>query len=478
MKRFRLWVVSGILLSIGLACAQSTPVPSAAPLEIKVTNTPKAVVREGPTPAPTVTQIPPTAIPTQASRPVLACPEQQKFLLQTPKMVQPVQPPKPQARTPWREPLFDTCLVRVSDQAVDLIEAEKQAGLRTDNAQIQSFNADGTYLLLRSTLDSWYLYDAVTLKRLKRVPLGFEPRWDPSAPNLLYFFDETRLIRYDVSLGQPEQMHDFKSDFPDKVINTIGTHNGGGISKDGRYWGLMLQDQDWKTFSLIVFDLKQNIIVSRRDLLDRPSISSARISPLGGYFIVNFDQYCERNQPGSDLRPCGVMVYDHNIKNGRSLLRIFSPSDLALDEQGQEVLVYQDGENSQIAMLELESGKITPLLDISFSNNELGYNFSGLAYQKPGWVVISTLNGKQPHESWLDDSIIMLELKQGGGFIRLAYTYLLPHPDENTYLEPAASPDLDLNRIVFNSNWNALQAKDQEVYLIQLPPNWDKLPAK
>jgi hypothetical protein len=73
------------------------------------------------------------------------------------------------------------------------------------------------------------------------------------------------------------------------------------------------------------------------------------------------DKYCEQSQSGTEENPCGLMVYDRNLKNGRGLLRLVGHSDIALDAQGREVLVYQDIDTDHISMLDLESGAITAL---------------------------------------------------------------------------------------------------------------------
>lgn len=84
------------------------------------------------------------------------------------------------------------------------------------------------------------------------------------------------------------------------------------------------------------------------------------------------------------------MVYDRDLKEGRGLLRVVGHSDLALDAEGREVLVYQDIDTDQVSMLDLADGTVTPLVPIDFSHTALGLHFSGRAYDRPGWVLVST----------------------------------------------------------------------------------------
>jgi hypothetical protein len=72
------------------------------------------------------------------------------------------------------------------------------------------------------------------------------------------------------------------------------------------------------------------------------------------------------------------MVYDRDLTNGRSLLRIIGDYDPALDAKGREVVVYQDIDADQISMLDLGTGVVTPLWDIDFSHMGIGLHFSGL----------------------------------------------------------------------------------------------------
>ena len=96
--------------------------------------------------------------------------------------------------------------------------------------------------------------------------------------------------------------------------------------------------------------------VAMRDLRGLPGVEEdvdhVTMSPLGTYFIVSFDHYCEQGQLGDDAHPCGLMVYDRSLAHGRSLLRIIGHYDTALDEQGREVIVYQDIDTDAISLLD------------------------------------------------------------------------------------------------------------------------------
>ena len=192
------------------------------------------------------------------------------------------------------------------------------------------------------------------------------------------------------------------------------------------------------------------------------------------YFLVQMDKYCDYGQLGTEARPCGLMVYDRNLQNGRGLLRIVGHSDTALDADGREVFVYQDIDTDNLSMLDLETAVITPLWPLDFSHTGFGFHISGRAFQLPGWVVVSTHDGDPTSYTWMDDSVFALELKPGGRVVRLAHTHsLVDESMEHDYwAEPQASVNPDFTKILFTTNWGRSGTGAVEMYLIELPQGW------
>lgn len=389
---------------------------------------------------------------------------------------------KPDVRLPYRDPLFGTCLVRLSDHQGDLPEGESAGGLKNEYARVQSFNADGTRLLLRGTSGAWYLYDAGTLTPLGRLELGIDPRWDATDPSRLYSFDGTRLLGHDALSGASEVVHDFAADFPGQTLAAVWMRYEGSPSADGRIWGLMAEDENWETVAFLVYDLEDDRITARRDLAGVPGaagIDSVTISPSGEYFVADFgDSYCERGVLGTDQAPCGVMVYDRGLEIGRGLLRIGGHMDLGFDVTGREVSVFQDLDADALAMADLATGEITPLWPIDFSHSPLGFHFSARAFERPGWAVVSTYSGAQPAATWMDDQVFLVELTPGGRIVRLAHTHsvfaegTVAYGEKDYWAEPHASANRDLTRILFTSNWGESGSEGVDTYLILLPEDW------
>ncbi len=382
---------------------------------------------------------------------------------------------EPALHSPFRDPNFGACIVRVSDHG-------SGPGLKNEYARVGSFNADGSFLLLRDTEAETYLYDAASLRPLGRLPVDTEPRWDAQDPNLLFFSEETRLMSYRISSGVGSLVHDFADDLPASPA-AVWTVYEGRPSLDSQTWGLVAEDQEWLPVAFLVYDREEDE-VTVRDMRGVPGIEEdvdhVTISPLGTYLLASFDRYCEHGRLGEDAQPCGLMVYDRDLRRGRGLLRIIGHYDTALDAEGREVVVYQDIDQDQIAMLDLASGAITPLWPIDFSHSPIGFHFSGLAYERPGWALVSTYSGGYPAAyTWMDDQVFALELEANGRVVRLAHTHSQVDPDQehDYWAEPHASVNADFTRILYTSNWGRSGTEEVEAYMIELPADWtERLP--
>ncbi|MFN2145362.1 MAG: hypothetical protein ACK2T7_08400 [Anaerolineales bacterium] len=406
------------------------------------------------------------------------CASQEINLITDLKVYQTPDLPEPAPRTAFIDPVFGTCIIRVTDRQDDIGNlSDPSLGLKNEYARVQSFNADGSLLIVRSIESFWYLYDANSLLPLGELPVSIEPRWDSQNPYLLYYTDETRLMSYDIGSGEIEELRDFSDDFPGTDLTAVWTRYEGSPSYDTRYWGLIAQDSDWEPTAFLIYDREEDTLVTR-EIPRGVSIDNVTISPLGNYLLASFDDYCEHGQLGSDADPCGLMVYDHDLENGRGLLRIIGHYDTALDQNNREVILYQDIDTDTISMLDLDSGEVTSLLPIDFSHSAIGLHFSGRASEKPGWGLVSTYNGGYPTDStWMDNSIFAIELKANGRVVRLAHTHSLYNEDveKDYWAEPHASTNQDLTKIVFTSNWGRSGTEEVELYMIVLPADWENL---
>ena len=392
--------------------------------------------------------------------------------------------PEPATRQWFTDPTFGACLVRVTDRANDLSPGDPSTGLVNEYSRVQSFNADGSRLLAHGTDGTWYLYDAQTLLPLGELPLGVEPRWDADDPDVIYYSDKTELMSYNVQTAAQTEVRDFADDFPGQNLAAVWTCYEGSPSRDRRYWGLMAEDGEWIPVAFLVYD-RQTDQVTIRDMRGVPGIEEdvdhVTMSPLGTYFLASFDHDCQPGELGDDAHACGLMVYDRDLTNGRGLLRMIGHYDPVLDAQGREVIIYQGIDTDHISMLDVATGAVTPLWEIDFSHTAIGLHFSGLAFDRPGWAVVSTHDDETAIHTWMDDQVFVVELRPGGRVVRLAHTHSLvdeSQPEEYYYwAEPHASTNADLTRVLFTTNWCRFDTGEVEMFMIALPPDWpERLP--
>ncbi|MGD8814745.1 MAG: hypothetical protein PVI78_09760 [Anaerolineales bacterium] len=387
--------------------------------------------------------------------------------------------PEPDPGIAYVDPVFGTCVVRVTDRDTDVDPDDPSPGLTNEYSRVQSFNADGSRIMVRGIEGTWYLYDAASLTPLGQLPLEVEPRWDDDDPDLVYFFDETSLMSYNTRTGNRSLLHDFAADFPDLSLAAVWTRFEGSPSIDRRTWGLMAQDQDWEVVAFLVYDLEQDQVLATRRLPSGAEVDSSTISPSGSYMLGFFDNACSSTHAGDEQDPCGLMVYDRDLEHGRSLVRIIGHSDLALDASGREVLVYQEIDNDTISMVDLESGEVTALWPIDFSHRAIGLHFSGQAFDAPGWILVSTHIDDDRIYTWMDNQAFAVELKRDGRVVRLAHTHSVVDESRREYYwaEPHATVNQDFTRVLFTSNWGRVGTAEVEMFMIELPAGWmDRIP--
>ena len=253
-------------------------------------------------------------------------------------------------------------------------------------------------------------------------------------------------MAYNVQSGEQRVVHDFAADFPGQSLAAVWTRYEGSPSLDGRYWGLMAADQNWVTVAFLVYDLQADRVTTR-DMRGVPGVEEGidhvTISPLGNYFLASFDHYCEPGQLGDDAHPCGLMVYDRDLKNGRGLLRIVGHSDTALDAQGREVVVYQDIDTDNISMLDLATGAVTPALADRLQPHVDWPALLGARLQPARLGAGLHLRRRPGAYTWMDDQVFAIELKPGGRVVRLAHTHSLV--DENQEHDYWAEPHASVN---------------------------------
>ena len=142
-------------------------------------------------------------------------------------------------------------------------------------------------------------------------------------------------------------------------------------------------------------------------------------------------------------------------------------SDIAIGPTGNDTYVYIDFTASTnggwMVAVDLVTGEEKRLFDL-YDDANTSIHVSGKAYDKPGWVVMSTYNCKEPG-AWSCEKVFAVNIADGT-IVNLAHTY---NCGSQYWTETHAVTNRDLSRVYFNSDGGSCST-DAEVYRIDVPP--------
>lgn len=361
---------------------------------------------------------------------------------------------KPAKGKAFTDPTYKTCMVRVTDHAV-----EPPSGFaRNDYSRRQAFNADSSKLIVYAYDGHWHLYDARTFAHLKVLPgpaADAEPQWHPTDPNLLYYLPTNGgmvVNELNVTTNTSRVVGNFSGRLPWSNAARLWTKSEGSPSADGRYWAFMVETSNFSPLGIVVWDRVTDTIVSTMANSVRPDHLS--MSPSGNYVVVSWLDK--------------VVAYDRNLQNPRTIQKSSEHSDIALDENGDDIYVsvdYQSG-NGAVFMVNLRTGARTDLFATYVNGTATAMHFSGKAFRKPGWVLVSTYANYGGATQWLHRKIMAVQLKATPVIYHLAHTHAV---DNGYWTEPQASVNRDFTRVLFTSNWEVNSSMDLDAYMIEIP---------
>lgn len=201
--------------------------------------------------------------------------------------------------------------------------------------------------------------------------------------------------------------------------------------------------------------MKEDRILGKMDTKgDRPDHVS--MSPGGKRCVVS-----------GDTEGVGTRAWTLDFKKYTQLHHKSEHSDIAVDGQGRDVYVSIDYQSpdGDVFMTDLETGKRTTLFKTYLDHSATALHFSGRAFRKPGWVLVSTYaaDGKR---QWLHEKLMAVSLTPHPQVKGLAYH----HGAYNGYwTEPQATVNPDFTRVLFNSNWGSRSDTDIDNYMVVLP---------
>lgn len=362
---------------------------------------------------------------------------------------------RPRKGQVFRDAVAGTCLVRATAH-----DQEPPEGFaRNDYSRRQAFNADGSRFLVQDRHGAWYLYDARSLRWLRRLegPRGdAEPQWDPRDPRSLVYLPSKggmSLSRLDVESNRSRVIADFRGRLPWPQAERAWTRGEGSPSADGRTWCFLAQARDGRTLGAFSYDLGTDEVVATRSLDVAPDSISA--SPSGRWCVLS-----------GERKDGGTVAWTRDFSRSRELTPDSEHSDIARNTDGHDAYVWIDQQGrGELMMVDLDSGRRTALLPTWIAGSASSVHVSGKAFDRPGWVLVSTFNRKGG-SSWLQEQLLAVQLRPESQVLRLGYH----HSRYKTYAsQPQATVSRDFRRVLFNSNWEGESADDVDAYLLRLP---------
>lgn len=378
---------------------------------------------------------------------------------------------RPAVGQPAMDPTYQTEITRITDIKSGK-PVTKGKGIVNEYARADVLNADGSKAVFHTTSGHWVLYDMQNVKSLGSI-LGQgrkEPRWHATDPDILFYVEGPRFLRYNVKTKTKSTIYDAKKDYPNATWVTAQGEGDG--SADSRYWALMVINYSNKTkkkmtLDWIVLDAEEGNVFSR--CRDNPfcfidGANTVTMSMSGDYVLV-------------ESTP--TQVFDRDFTNGRTLPGKHGHGDLALSKDGRDVFVAQDTSNDNITMTYLDNLQMEKLMFIPFQPPEKGgvsyqgFHVSGNAIKTPGWVLVSTYGRRDTPTYWSDGSLFLLELKPNGRHLRVAQTNARTSKGGKDYWSEAfASIDRSGKFVFWGTNWGITGEGYADVYRVTLPDGW------
>ena len=340
-------------------------------------------------------------------------------------------------------------------------------------SRIQPENSNSTLFMTYHGNAEYRVYDRQTLALVRPLPsLGpqSEIQWHPSNPRRIRYttggnsFDGTlELLELDIDDPQGTAgsvLVDLTGRLPWPNVDPQEGGSGfisdgaeGSPSRDGsRYaWGVVNRFE--AVVGMVSVDVSTDTILgtlSAANFAQLGDLDHVSMTPSGNAIVASYD--------------LGTIAYDVDFSNPRQLHHATEHSDIAINAQGRDTLVIINFESGDLMMVDVQTAQRTDLFNIFEENTDTSLHISGKAFDKPGWVVISSYNCRaQP--GWACNKVIAVELAANPRILNLAHTY---NCGMDFWTEPHAAPSRDLRRVYYNSDWGSC-AIDAEVMMVDVP---------
>jgi hypothetical protein len=294
------------------------------------------------------------------------------------------------------------------------------------------------------------------LRQLEGPRGDAEPQWDPRDPRALVYLPAKggmTMSRLDVESNRSRVVADFRGRLPWPAAARVWTRGEGSPSADGRYWCFLAQSREGRTLGAFSYDLRDDAVVATQALEAQPDSITA--SPSGRWCVLS-----------GERADGGTVAWTRDFRRTRPLYPDSEHADVARTADGHDAYVWIDQQGrGELTMIDLDSGRRTVLLPTWIAGSATSVHVSGKAFDRPGWVLVSTFNRKRG-SSWLQEQLLAVQLRPEPAVLRVAQH----HSRYKTYAsQPQATVSRDFRQVLFNSNWDAEDADDVDAYLVKLP---------
>jgi hypothetical protein len=341
-------------------------------------------------------------------------------------------------------------------------------------SRIQPENSDSTLFLTYHGNAEYRIYDRQTLALVRSLPslsAQNEIQWHPSNPRLVRFteggnsFDGT--LRFmELNINDPigtdgTVLVDLTGRLPWPDVDAAQGGGSGFIadgaegspSRDGNLYAWAVLNRFENLAGMVSVDISTDTILGTLDAADWAQfgdLDHVSMTPSGNAIVAAFD--------------FASIAYDIDFSNPRILHEGTEHSDIAINAQGRDTFVIINFDTGDLMMVDIETAQRTNLFNIFQEDTDTSLHVSGKAFDKPGWVVVSSYFCRaQP--GWACNKVIVVELAANPRILNLAHTY---NCGQDFWTEPHAVPSRDLRRVYYNSDWGSCGI-DAEMMMIDVP---------
>ena len=407
--------------SAGFTVVTVTPPPGTTPTPVL---TPPPVV----TPPPTVTPVPPT-------------PGLIWGYDATPPSSDWARPPLGAVTT---DPVYGSEVVRRTDATGTRFD-------RNTYSRRQAENADGAYFMTYHGSATYRVYNRATNELVRETDIhpNGEPQWHPTNPALLRhvqgnnsFVGDLILLQTNVADGETVVIADLTSRIQARMptADYLIDRAEGSPSMDGNRYAWIVYDSTETPIGLVSYDLATDTILGMTVGLNESAygrLDWVSMSPTGTYVMAGYEQ--------------GTLVYNADLTDERVVNLKADHSDIALDAFGRDAYVYIDFSSGPdagyLVSVDLESLDRVRIFRV-YGGANTSVHVSGKGFDKPGWVIVSTYNCKNPG-AWTCEKVMAVEMVENGRVLNLAHTY---NCGDSYWTETHAVVNRSFTRVYFNTD--------------------------